>query len=537
MEIPQDGVLHALSCHVADRPRSAAVRRTGAARELITAIRGTNGVAARSVLAGIPIFETDRAEYSRCDCWWKTKGRRTMTSAEAHDQTTTIRRPRIGPITRAVPSVPTADVSPLFRLLISGLFAANMILSVCLVRLGVGPLPVRVAFTLTAFLLIWAARPQALHDAVWLHRKAIGFISIVASVAGVVSVLNGVEFGVIVQQLAEIYGQAVFGILIGSMLFTVCGVNTVIYIFIGVVLTSTVVAILQFVSFEPAWQAYFFFQQLQPQSITPEMFWHDVRYRALGLSYTPVHLATQICMAFAAFYTYALFRYGEERVIWRNYTVLWVFFVVAMIGCIASGNRSPMLGLIAFMFFFLVRRSPVAAAFAAIGGICVLLFGDLFLEFLQSFGLRVLNTNNSSSEGRTALRLFGILLLFDNPLGYGVDFDSTSYWWLHWQDVQDLENPEAIMIHALHNYYLMILNKNGAIMLAFMAFVGMLLWKNKNFSLGLIPYIIHIFYHNDGPLQADFMFWYIYPLFQATYLKTFPSASTSRPRLRRRLLT
>jgi hypothetical protein len=425
--------------------------------------------------------------------------------------------------------------SSTFRTLIALLFAANMAFSIYLVRLGIGPLPVRVIFTLTAFVLIWMVRPRLLSDAVWLHRKAIAFVVLAAMIAAGVSLANRIEIGVIVQQIAEIYGQAVFGILIGYMLYCVCGVNTVIYVFVGVIFGSAAVAILQFLNFEPAWQLYLFLQSLQPQSITEDMFWHDVRYRALGLSYTPVHLATQICIAFAAFYAYSVFRHGEDLVVRRIFLPLWIVFAIGLVGCIASGNRSPMLGLAVFLFFFLVKKAPWAAIILGLGGIAVLLFGDLIVDLLQNLGLRVLNTENSSSEGRAALRLFGTLLFLDNPFGYGVDFDSTKYWWLHWQDVQNLENPDAIMIHALHNYYLMILNKNGVLIVPFLAVAGWLLWKNKLFALGLLPYVIHIFYHNDGPLQGDFMFWYIYPLFQATYLKMSAAGAPRRSVPRRRL--
>ncbi len=455
-----------------------------------------------------------------------------MTSANVSNGTMT---PRLRPGGHSLRPEEAMGFSAPLRILITGLFSANMALSIYLVRLGVGPLPVRVMFTLAAFVVIWAVRPRLLSDAVWLHRKAIGFILAAAVLATVVSFANGIEAGVVLQQVAEIFGQAVFGILIGYMLYCVCGVNTVVYVFVVTIFLSAVVAILQFLGFEPAWQAYLFLQSLQPQSITEEMFWHDVRYRALGLSYTPVHLGTQICIAFAAFYAYSIFRYGEQRVVRGDFWPLWIVFAVGLVGCVASGNRSPILGMAVFLFFFLVKRAPWTAVLIGLGAAAVVLFGDVLLELLQSLGLRVLNTENSSSEGRTALRLFGILLFFDNPFGYGLNFDSTQYWWLHWQDVQNLENPEAIMIHALHNYYLMVLNKNGFLVLPCFVFVGLLLWRNRIFALGLVPYLVHIFYHNDGPLQADFMFWYLYPLFQATYLKTLPTRSTVPLFVRRRL--
>ena len=44
---------------------------------------------------------------------------------------------------------------------------------------------------------------------------------------------------------------------------------------------------------------------------------------------------------------------------------------------------------------------------------------------------------------------------------------------------------------------------------------AVVLWKmlgQRSKFIAFIPYMVHIFYHNDGPFQADFIFWYLLPI-------------------------
>ncbi|HVW93055.1 MAG TPA: O-antigen ligase family protein, partial [Devosia sp.] len=136
-----------------------------------------------------------------------------------------------------------------------------------------------------------------------------------------------------------------------------------------------------------------------------------------------------------------------------------------------------------------------------------------FLDGAAETGLRIANTDNSSSEGRSVLTAYGLQLFLSNPLGYGVAFDSTSYWQYYWAEFRDYENAGAIAQHALHNYYLMILNKNGIFSLVVVPFILWMMWRRRFAAMLFVPYLVHANYHNDGPLQGDFLLWYILPIF------------------------
>jgi hypothetical protein len=173
---------------------------------------------------------------------------------------------------------------------------------------------------------------------------------------------------------------------------------------------------------------------------------------------------------------------------------------------------------VVFLGAFLCRTRPVLGLALAIAGPVALILGDTLNDMLNNSGLRALNTENSSGEGRAVLRAYGWMLFMDQPLGYGLSFNSLDHWWKYWGALQRYENANAITQHALHNSYLMTLNKHGALALLLVPIVLRRLFVNPIAFFAYLPYAVHVFYHNDGPLQGDFLFWYTLPLFSLAAL-------------------
>jgi O-antigen ligase len=271
-------------------------------------------------------------------------------------------------------------------------------------------------------------------------------------------------------------------------------------------------AVLQFLHIGIGWSVFDFFTRFETRAVSDDEF-YDIHERAMGLSYSPVLLGEQLCLAFAVVLALLILRDGDLRMFRRIDWRVIAASVVLAFGCVVSGNRSPLLGLMVFLALYtlVVRPAVGIAALVALAVAMPLL--QNFLDGAAETGLRIANTDNSSSEGRSVLTAYGLQLFLSNPLGYGVAFDSTSYWQYYWAEFRDYENAGAIAQHALHNYYLMILNKNGIFSLVVVPFILWMMWRRRFAAMLFVPYLVHANYHNDGPLQGDFLLWYILPIF------------------------
>jgi hypothetical protein len=238
-------------------------------------------------------------------------------------------------------------------------------------------------------------------------------------------------------------------------------------------------------------------------------FTYVTRYRVLGLCYSPVHFATQSCLALAA-----LFYLRLDRTAGVTLRLDWVVMAAAIVLaglCVLTGNRSPLLG----VFIFTAAYVAVTAPRLALALLPLMLIATLtaipLLRTLSEAGLRVADVDNGSAAGRATLRAFGLFLIGQRPIGYGLTFDSLDYWTYFTHQASSLENPLVIRRWAVHNYYINILAKYGVLVIAALAVILPRTRSNAFLWLAFVPYCVHIFYHNDGPLQGDFLIFYILP--------------------------
>lgn len=389
-----------------------------------------------------------------------------------------------------------------------GLFFITLLLSVAAVRFIIAGVPVRALFAFALLGLLIVCDP-ALPKALWReHARALSLVVIFMVIGLVVSLANREPVAAIARQLVEIHVQAIVGLVIGKGMLRLAGPKVVAYSFLAVVLTTIALAVGQFLGAEPAWAVRKWLGVLQKDSILTQVF-YTRRDRTMGFSFSPVHLGTQACLGLAAFILY-MSRAPDflSKLRWEVIAAL----AIVVVACLASGNRSPLLGVVAFIYVYLACVSPVLFLLACAAAVIVIPSFGVLQEALISAGLRVAETEDGSAQGRGTLANYGVQLFLAQPVGYGLGFSSTDYWADYWQYIQYSANSQAVKNYALHNYFLLTLNKYGI-----SAVLGLLLIIPRSRRdwitlMAFVPYIFHIAFHNDGPLSADFLIWYILPL-------------------------
>jgi hypothetical protein len=408
----------------------------------------------------------------------------------------------------------SVDVAPFARTLIRGLFGVTILLSVALVKWNVAGIPVRSMTAVLLLLVVAAFRLDVIAASIRESWTLLCIIALAALIGTISSAMNSNDPAFVARQLVEIHVQAMVGTIVGVSVRRTCGARTILAAFAVGVGLSALAAVLQFMDIGLASSARRFLNSFQQQEVQKEFFFSSEN-RPAGLSYTAVLLGTQLCLLFATIYADRLRTLGEG--LFRRPDAALLLTLPLLAGAsIASGNRSPLLGMICFAilyFWFAQRRTAIFLIAIAIAAYPIVL---MLPELLRGLGLRVGETEDSSAVGRVVLQVYGLMLFAARPYGYGLAFDSTEHWLGFWAYLKGFDNAQAITWHALHNYYLMVINKYGVPILLVGIFVVRILARYRWAALGFVPYLIHICFHNDGPLQGDFFIWYVIPMFAGT---------------------
>ncbi|MCL4679390.1 MAG: O-antigen ligase family protein [Alphaproteobacteria bacterium] len=407
---------------------------------------------------------------------------------------------------------PPRDGSSPYANILFGMTVVYFFLSIALVRFMVGGLPVRSLFGVLIFCAVYAIRPALLLRALADNWRLLLLIAYAAFLGLMVSLFNDATMGDTLRQLLEIHFQAALCLLTGYGLLHLMGARRLVYAFLIIACLSGVLAIMQSVHFDPAWVVR---EKLQLfQEYDAEALFLSKRMRAMGFSFSPVHLGTQICLGFAAvFLLYSAYNNNRELPVAMKIG-LWLFIMLFI--ALVSGNRSPILGFAVFAGVYAFYVRPAYATLAAL--FLLPFFGLAYISFVENIDffadteVRALRVGDKSSEGREALRAFGGLLFMDRPFGYGLLFNSLLHVEPFWPELQHYENAETVWGNAVHNYYLLIALKYGVLFIPAVVYSIYRIIRNFGIILGFIPYAIHIYFHNDGPLQSDFMIWFFLPL-------------------------
>ncbi|WP_221794533.1 O-antigen ligase family protein [Aquisediminimonas sediminicola] len=380
------------------------------------------------------------------------------------------------------------------------LYGLSLLLSLNAIKLSIGPLPLRsIALIGSAGLLLLGDLPilvRSFKETFKLSATVIAF----AFLGLAATIITGDDMRAALGQFAEIHIQTLLIILTTFAIALKFGIRPLLKAYMLAFTISAIFALAQSLGIEAAWQARLMVGHISGDPVAVL----DIiqrRERALGLSYSPVVFANEACTAFAA----ACYLRLVSRPKGGSLFDPAIFGLIAMliVICAATGNRSPLLGLAVFIPLYVAQHAARGLLVLVPLAMLAALGAGPMLDTLADAGLRVAQTEDGSSQHREVLRNFGLLLVGDNPFGYGLDFDSTQHWQKYAEQSIYANGSDSIRIWPIHNYYLNILAKYGAIAILFIPLIIPRAMNSIRIFSYFIPYLVHIFYHNAGPLSGD----------------------------------
>lgn len=414
----------------------------------------------------------------------------------------------------AVPTVSTrmsvrrgASSADAQKTFILALYVLHLALSIYLTNFSIGGLPIRSLFSVALLGYLVLTEPQAFARALKLSRFALVITLAMFVIGSAVSLYNKMPPGELAAQLVQIHIQAAVTILITATVAVRCGVKLALGVFIWIVGLSCVFAVGQFLGIDAAWTLRRVLGALQSEST------RDVglgsAQRAMGLSLSKTILATQSCLAFSAFVLMRLETRNAQALFGMDPMVLAALGLFVVVG-IAGGNRSPLLGAVVFFVLYAFYKNPSQSwIFFPLAALVLLPTVPVVLDLLQGMGLRVATLEDKSTDSRGALLKYGLELLKDNPIGYGLDFNPTNLWQEYWSDIANTPGANNIVAYPLHNYFLSMLNVYGISLFFLVPLVIVKMLRGVDISILFVPYLIHILFHNAGPFWSDAYIWFV----------------------------
>lgn len=395
----------------------------------------------------------------------------------------------------------------LFQGLVLSGFGLLLILVTWVQQLGIGGVPIRSLFGVLLLGALMAVRPAVFSHVLSVHKNMLYLIAGFAILGVGVSFINDMEPARIIRELTEIHVQTAVCLLVGATVAEICGPKPMVIAIVAAVAVSGLVAVGQFLEIDAAWGV-----RSLLHTFNYDPFDRGEDGRASGLSFSPISLATELCLALGAYAIYRQ-RRAEARGTPSAFDPTIVLATVVFAGvCLASGNRSPLVGGAAFLLLYTLFRAPKWALFVAPLVILAIPATDVMFSHLQGTGLRAFETGDKSSEGRPTLIYYGIRLFIDRPIGYGLDFSPTRYWVKYWNEFKDMPNSGVIITYPLHNYILNMLNFYGIAVIFLMPLAVRMAVRNSSLWLAFVPYTAHILLHNYGPFWNDTMIFFVLAL-------------------------
>lgn len=383
------------------------------------------------------------------------------------------------------------------------LFLASTLLGVAAQVLSIGGIPVRTIVTVGSLGFLAVVDVKNFVHAFRASKKVLLLLVGFAILGSVIDAANGTPLSKIINQVVEIHVQSGICYLLAIMVTRRIGPKRAACILVSAVGISALVAIGQFVGMSWAWEVKAAMAQLTGVDLYSDYYYRT--NRPMGLSFTPVTLGSQACVALAA-YLIATNADTDDRIKWKRTVMLASPLMIALMT--ASGNRSPILGVLIFLIIYvcIIYRRYTLVLIA--GALLVIPVFQLTVDSLSSSGLRITEMSDESSSGRITLSYYGLLLFLSQPAGYGLNFDPTQLWQPYWEDIQWTPYPYHVRIFPLHNYPLTILNMYGAMCLLFAPTIWRIARNNRWATLMFAPYFIDLLFHNGGPLWYDYFVWF-----------------------------
>ena len=387
-----------------------------------------------------------------------------------------------------------------------GAFVLLVAFYVALPSLKLAGMPLRGLLAVGLLGLMVVAYPGVAQKALRAYFPLMALAAGFAALGIFTSVANAAPLDVIVEIVIEVHLQILVIIFVAGMLAEICGARLAMLAIVGVIGASAIFALLQMLHVDVAWAIRRALGPLSKEELRPSI----VDRRPPGLSYSPIQLSTQLCLAFGVF---AAVRWADRiRTVGRKAAdpAVIVALLVLAAGSIATATRSPILGGLIFLGLYLAMRRNSWLPMAIVATVAVALFAwPTPLDFVESNAPRVLRADDNSAAARYVFIYYGLRLFADNPLGYGFGFQPADLWTTYWPDLYMMRGSRGTQEHMLHNYPLSMLNIYGIGILLLAPLIFSLLRRAGPYLIFFIPYAVHIMFHNSGPFFSDTLIWFV----------------------------
>jgi O-Antigen ligase len=413
-------------------------------------------------------------------------------------------------------------------------FAALLASNVAFNAFRLGGIPIRALVAAAMLALVVILYSDVAKVALRRNLLLLGLAAGLAVLGIFVSVANSTPLAAIIRAVTEVHVQAAVTLMVAAILARICGARACMFAIIGVIGVSACFAVAQMMDIESAWAAR---RALGPLRNEEAAGISLIGLRAQGLSYSPIQLATQLTLAFAAFLAVReKFRRRTTANATADPAVL--FALLALVAtCVACGTRSPILGGMIFLAAYAAqRRTPWLPLFLILAAILLYLAWPLIMGLIETSAPRVAKVNDNSALARSTLAYYGLRLFADNPVGYGLAFAPMTMWASYWPDLYTMPAPRGTQENDLHNYALSMLNIYGVGILLLAPIAAKLLRRASQSLIFFVPYVVQILFHNAGPFYNDSVIWFVIAAIAAASLRTeaqadvnFRSATGPRP--------
>lgn len=390
-----------------------------------------------------------------------------------------------------------------------------VLFNIALISLEVASIPIRGMLASALLAILALVAPTLFLRALARHSWILLLAGVLAFIGTFVSVANSVPPAIIGRMILEVHIQSAVTLLLAAMLVQLAGPKAAVSAFCAAIAVTALFAVIQFADIDFGWRVREALGDLQGQNLSEDGSF--INRRPMGASYSPIHLSTQACLAFAAYASWQLRkRESSDDTVAINTAIL--LGLAAMVSLsFLSETRSPILGAVIFLGVYMVSRGRAITRFLVfVIAVCAIAAAPLVLDLMDGSESRVFRIGDNSSTGRLPLVKFGLKLLADNPLGYGFGFESTKFWTLYWQEIYTLPSAGVIREAELHNYLLNMALTYGFGLLLVLPLVIQLLWNGRASLIAFLPYTVHILFHNTGPFWNDTLFWFVVGAISAT---------------------
>lgn len=386
---------------------------------------------------------------------------------------------------------------------------ALLILNVSLPSLLIADVPVRSVAASGMMVLLAILYPAVAAAAVRECRPLLAIAGVLGAIGIFVSVVNAMPADLIARAVMEMVVQSAVMIVVAFMVARMCGARLCVIAIVSTVAIGGIIALMQAMGVETAWEVRRLLASVQAEPLDePDRL--EVGRRALGLSYSTIQFATQLCLAFVLF-TAVRDKGRRGTPLERTADVAVVPALFAFVAAsAATGNRSPILGAVLFLILYAMKRRGSWIPLLLMSGALVLLLAWPSIMAAMATGeVRVLRTDDQSAVGRMPMVSFGVRLFLDNPLGYGFAFKPFDHWTAYWDQFYTLPGAVVIQTRHLHNYVLNMVNTYGVGLLLLVPLLIALLRESRASLIFFLPYVVHIMFHNSGPFWNDMLIWFV----------------------------